>query len=56
VRDIIGFPIQSVLEELTIEIQITGLNAFAWRIWFAVKVFQIGGWISGCKIKIGVVE
>ena len=48
----IEFPMRAAMQELTLEVEFTGVTAFKVRAWIAVQLVKLASLVLGCKVEI----
>ena len=48
----IEFPMRAAMQELTLEVEFTGVTSFKVRAWIAVQLVKMASLVLGCKIEI----
>lgn len=48
----ITLPIHTLTKGITMEVTISGYHTYMLRLWLAMKLFILAGWISGMNIVI----
>ena len=52
VKSQINFPLQSAMQELTLEVNFTGIASFKVRACIATRLIKLAVMILGCKVEI----
>ncbi len=48
-------PISCATRNVTLNVEVTGLRVFRWRMWLTTQIIRFGIWVSGMRgnVKVG---
>ena len=47
----VRIPLQSVMKNITMHVEVTGVRTWKMRMWLALQCFRLGCWIAGMGLK-----
>lgn len=47
-----NIPINRIAQYIIVEFKITGMRVFGFRLWVAIKLIQLAGFISGMRFEV----
>lgn len=48
----IDFPMSAAMQQLTLEVEFTGVTAFKIRVWLATRLIKLAAIVLSCKVEI----
>ena len=49
---IFNYPVTSAVKNMTLNVNVTGLRAWKWRVWIGLRLIRIAALIIGCGFHV----